>query len=89
MAQAAPGWCDPVLRNHPIERFVSRTGIFDTKRSNDDLRVIFQTTPVPLRGTSPPDLRRGARKTSNLQVPAKAGMTRTRLDRCLIFADSK
>ena len=23
MAQPAPGWCDPALRTHPIERFVS------------------------------------------------------------------
>ena len=45
----ALGWCDPVLRKHPIERFVSRTRIFDTKRSNDDFRVTFQTTPVPPR----------------------------------------
>ena len=44
----ALGWCDPVLRKHPIERFVSRTRIFDTKRSNDDFRVTFQTTLVPL-----------------------------------------
>ena len=73
MAQPAPGWCDPYLPRHPIERFVSQTRIFDTKRSNDDSRITFQVTPVPLRGTSPPDLRRGARKTSNLQVPALAG----------------
>ncbi|MCI0420461.1 MAG: hypothetical protein L0312_14760, partial [Acidobacteria bacterium] len=44
------------------------TCIFDTKRSNDEFRVTLQTTPVPLRGTSPPDLRRGARKTSNLHI---------------------
>ena len=45
----APGWCDPALRNHSIERFVSSTHILDTKRANEDFRVTFQTTPVPLR----------------------------------------
>ena len=45
----APGWCDPALRKHPIERFVSRTRRFDTKRANEAFRVTFQTTPVPLR----------------------------------------
>ena len=45
----ALGWCDPALRKHPIERFVSRTRIFDTKRANEDFWVTFQTTPVPLR----------------------------------------
>ena len=45
----APGWCDPALRKHPIERSVSRTRIFDTKRANADFRVTLQTTPVPLR----------------------------------------
>ena len=69
MAQPALGWCDPVLRKHPIVRFVARTRIFGTRRSNDDFRVTFQTTPVPLCGTSPPDLRRGARKMSNLHGP--------------------
>ena len=48
MAQPAPGWCDPALRKHPIERFVLSTRIFDTKRANEDFRVAFQTTPVPL-----------------------------------------
>ena len=47
-------------------------GMFDTKRANEDFRVTFQTTPVPLRDTSPPDLRRGARKTSNLQAALQA-----------------
>ena len=37
-------------------RFVSQTCVIDTKRTNDDSRVTLQTTPVPLRGTSP-DLR--------------------------------
>ena len=44
----APGWCDPALRKHPVERFVSRTRMFDTKRANEDFRVTFQTTPAPL-----------------------------------------
>ncbi|MCI0419990.1 MAG: hypothetical protein L0387_21650, partial [Acidobacteria bacterium] len=69
LAQPAPGWCDRSLRKPPIERFVSQTCSFDAKRSNDEFRVTLQTTPVPLRGTSPPDLRRGVRKTSNLQPP--------------------
>ena len=69
----APGWCDPALRNHPIERFVSGTRIFDTKGTNEAFRVTFPTTPVPLRDRRRcaalplPDLRREARKTSNLQ----------------------
>jgi len=65
MAQPAPGWCDPSLRKHPIEYFVSQTRIFDTKRSNNDFRGTFQTTPVPLRGTSPPDLRGEPEKDPN------------------------
>jgi uncharacterized glyoxalase superfamily protein PhnB len=52
---------------------VSQTCIIDTKRTSDDFRITIQTTPVPLRGTSPPDLRRGVGKTSNLQVDSHAG----------------
>ena len=70
MAQPAPGWCERPLRKPSIQRFVSQTCIFDTKRTNDVFWVNLQTTPVPLYGTSPPDLRRGARKTSNLQGQA-------------------
>ena len=58
MAQPAPGWCERSLRAPSIECFVSETCIFATKRTNDDSWVTLQTTPVPLRGTSPPDLRR-------------------------------
>jgi hypothetical protein len=46
-----------------------------TKHLNDGSRNFPQTTPVPLRGTSPPETRRGAIKTSNLKIPAFAGMT--------------
>ena len=56
MAQPARGWCDLVLRKHP----------------NEDFRVTFQTTPVPLRGTSPPDLRSGARNTQIFQPMRKS-----------------
>jgi hypothetical protein len=58
LAQPASGWCDRSLWKPPIERFVSQTCVFDTKRSIDAFQIIPQTTPVPLRGTSPPDLRR-------------------------------
>jgi hypothetical protein len=61
LAHPVPGWCDQRLRKPPSEGFVSQTCIIDTKRTNDDFRVTIQTTPVPLRGTSPPDLR-GAQK---------------------------
>jgi hypothetical protein len=44
-----PGWCDRSLQKPPVERFVSQTGIFNTKRLNDVFRVTLQTTPVPLR----------------------------------------
>jgi CHASE1-domain containing sensor protein len=71
MAQSAPGWCERSLGNPLIERFVSQTCVFDTKRSIEAFQVIPQTTPVSLRGTSPPDLRRGARKTSNLRFPGE------------------
>ncbi len=52
--------------------FVLQRLFLDTRRLNDGSRCIRQTTPVPLRGTSPPDLRRGARKTSNLQAQRAA-----------------
>ncbi len=61
------------LRKPPMERFASQTGIFGTKRSNDDFRATpsdhsrAAARPLSLRGTSPPGLRRGARKTSNSQ----------------------
>ena len=48
MAQPVPGWCNQPLRKPPIEGFVSQTCIIDTKRTNEDFRVMFQTTPVPL-----------------------------------------
>lgn len=61
MAQPAPGWCERPFRKPSIQRFVSQTCIFATKRTNDDFWVTLQTTPVPLCGTSPPDLRRHLR----------------------------
>ena len=45
---------------------MSQSGLIDTKRSIDAFQIIPQTTPVPPCGTSPPDLRRGARTTSRL-----------------------
>ena len=69
MAQSEPGWCHRPLRKPPMERFVPQRLFLNTKRLNHGSRCILQTTPVPLRGTSPPDLRRGARKTSNSQGP--------------------
>jgi hypothetical protein len=68
MAQPARGWCDRPLRKHAIERFVPQRLFVDTKRLNDGSWCIPQTTSVPLRGASPPDLRRGARKTSTSQL---------------------
>jgi hypothetical protein len=51
-------------------RFVSKILKLGTKRANDAFWHFPQTTPVPLCGTSPPELRRGAQKTSNLQTLA-------------------
>ena len=72
LAQPVPGWwSNQSLRKPPIEGFVSQTCIIDTKRTNDDFRFTHQTTPVPLRGTSPPDLRRGVGKAPQSQAAAR------------------
>ena len=71
MAQPSPGWSERPFRKPSFQRFVSQSCIFATKRTNGDFWVKLQTTPVPLCGTSPPDLR-GARKTSNLQLQARS-----------------
>jgi hypothetical protein len=57
----APGWCDRPSRIPAIEGLLSQTCIFDTKRTNDDFQVALQTTPVPLRGTSPSRRGKGCR----------------------------
>ena len=75
MAQPAPGWCDRPLQKPPIEGFVSQRCVLDTKRSNEGFWRLLQTTPVPQGGTSPPDLRRGARfpcKGTNAETPGNA-----------------
>ena len=59
MAQPAPGWCEPVYENfQPDVR--ARKSLVATTRLNT--ASITQTTPVPLRDTAPPDLRRGVRE---------------------------
>jgi hypothetical protein len=58
------------LRKLPGTRFVPKIPKLVTKLLNVASFHVLQTTPVPLRGTSPPDFRRGALKTSNLE---KAG----------------
>ena len=84
----APGWCDWTGWKPSVECCVSQTCIFNTTRSNDDFSVGLQTTPVPLCGTSPPDLRRGARRTPNFQEqvrPAGSPGAPVGLQRLAIF----
>ncbi|HEU0004652.1 MAG TPA: SBBP repeat-containing protein, partial [Terriglobia bacterium] len=58
----APGWCDWRLQKPRVERFELQRWILTTKQLTDASRSIPQTTPVPLRGTSPPHLRRGVQE---------------------------
>jgi hypothetical protein len=51
----------------PAMRFVPTILKFRAKRLDGGFRDLPQTTPVPLRGTSPPALRRGAQKISDLE----------------------
>jgi PAS domain S-box-containing protein len=67
LAQPAPGWCDHRLPKAATMRFVHKILERGTKYLNDGSRNFPQTTPVPSSGTSPPEARRGAIKTSNLQ----------------------